>query len=92
MNSSKPPSSSNLLNGTPNYHQDIKTNISGANKNSCEKNKNISEPKNLQSQIWNKKQAFVRNLNNDLNIKYLTELLGLETAKYLKENCSITMP
>ena len=32
------------------------------------------------------------NINNDLNIKDLIELFGLETTKYLKENCSITMP
>ena len=32
------------------------------------------------------------NLNNDLNIKDWKELFGLETTKYLKENCNITMP
>ena len=34
----------------------------------------ISEPENLQSQTPNKKQTFVRNLNNDL--KHLKELLA----------------
>ena len=92
MNSSKSPSSLHLLNGIPTYHQDVNTNTSGANKNSCETNKNIPEPENLQSQTQNKKHAFVANLNNDLNIKDLQELFILETTKYLKENCSITMP
>ena len=55
-------------------------------------NKNIPEPKNLQSQTRNKKQTFVGNLNNDQNIKDLKELFGSETTKYLKENYSITMP
>ena len=31
-------------------------------------------------------------LNNDLNIKNLKELFGLEKTKYLKENWNITMP
>ena len=92
MNSSKSPSLPHLLNGTPNYHQDANTNKSGANKNSCETNKNIPEPENLQSQTRNKKQTFVGNLNIDLNIKDLKELFGFETTKYLKENCSISMP
>ena len=92
MNSSKSLSSPHLLNGRPTYHQDVNTNTSGANKNSCETNENIPEPENLQSQTRNKKEAFVGNLNNDLNIKDLKELFSLETTKYLKENCSITMP
>ena len=91
MNSSKSPSSPHLLNRTPNYHQDVKTNTSGAIKNSYEINKNVPKPKNLQSQTRNKKQTNVGNRNNDLNIKDLTKLSGLETTKYLKENCSITM-
>ena len=91
MNSSKSPSSPHLLNRTPTYHQDVNTNTSGANKNSCETIKNIPEPENLQSQIRNKKQEFVENLNNGLNIKDLNELFGLETTNYLKENCSTTM-
>ena len=90
MNSSKSPSSPHLLNGTPTYHPDVNTNTSGANNNSCKTNKNIPEPENLQGQTRSKKQAFVGNLNNDLNIKDLKELFGLETTKYLKENCSIT--
>ena len=69
MNRSKSSSSPHLLNGTPTYHQDVNTNISGANKNSCETNKNIPEPENLQSQTRNKKHTFVENLNNGLNIK-----------------------
>ena len=81
MNSSKSPSLPHLLNGTPNYHQDTNTNKSGANKNSCETNKNIPEPENLQSQTRNKKQTFVGNLNIDLNIKDLKELFGFETTK-----------
>ena len=92
MNSSKSLSSPHLLNGRPTYHQDVNTNTSGANKNSCKTNENIPEPENLQSQTRNKKEAFVGNLNNDLNIKDLKELFSLETTKYLKENCSITMP
>ena len=32
------------------------------------------------------------NLNNDLNIKDLKELFDLKAIKYLKGNCSITMP
>ena len=36
MNSSNSPSSPHLLNGTPNFHQDVNTNTPGANKNSCE--------------------------------------------------------
>ena len=79
------------MNGTPNYHHDVNTNTSGGNKNSCETN-NIPEPDNLLSQTRNKKQTFAGNLNNDLNIKDLKRLFGLETTKYLKENCSITMP
>ena len=46
MSSSKSPSLPHLLNGTPTYHQDVNTNTSGANKNSCETNKNIPEPEN----------------------------------------------
>ena len=91
MNSSNSPWSSHLLNGTPNYHHDVNMNTSGGNKNSCETN-NIPEPDNLRSQTRNKKQTFAGNLNNDLNIKDLKRLFGLETTKYLKENCSITMP
>ena len=49
MNSSKPPSSPHLLNKTPNYHQDVNTNTSEANKNSCETKKNTPEPENVQS-------------------------------------------
>ena len=91
MNSSKPPSSPHLLNETPNCHQDVNTKKSGANKNSCETKKNIADPENVQSQTRNKKQTFVGNLNNQLNIKVLKKLFGLGTTKYLKENCSITM-
>ena len=80
------------MNETSNYHQDVNTNASGAKKNLCETNKNIPEPKNLQSQTRNKKQTFVGHLNNDLSIKDLKELFELETTKYLKENCNITMP
>ena len=47
MNNSKSPSSLHLLNGTPNYHQDVNTNTPGANKNSSETKKNIPEPENL---------------------------------------------
>ena len=32
------------------------------------------------------------NLSNYLNIEDLKELFGLEATKYLKENCSITIP
>ena len=92
MNSSKSLSSLHLLNGPPIYHRNVNTNTSGANKNSCETNKNIPEPENLQSQTQNKKQAFVGNLKNDLNIKDLKDLFSLKTTKYLKENCSIPMP
>ena len=35
MHNSKSPSSPHLLNGTPNYHQDVNTNTSVDNKNSC---------------------------------------------------------
>ena len=80
------------MNETSDYHQDVHTDTPGAKKNSCETNKNIPEPKNLQSQTQNKKQTFVGHLNNDLNIKDLKELFELETTKYLKENCNITMP
>ena len=46
FSSSKSPSSLRLLNGTPNYHQNVNTNTSEANKNSCDTNKNIPEPEN----------------------------------------------
>ena len=92
MNSSKSPSSLHLLNGTPNYYQNFNTNTSRANNYSCKTNKNIAEPEKLQSQTRNKKQKVMRNLNNDLNMKDLKELFDLEATKYLKENCSITMP
>ena len=46
MNSPKLPSSPYLLNGTPNYHQNVSTNTSGVNKNSGETMKNIPEPEN----------------------------------------------
>ena len=71
------------LNGTPNYHQDVKTNTSGANKNSWETNKNIPEPENLQSQTRNKKQAFVGNLHNNLNIR-LKRVIWLR-SNYISE-------
>ena len=48
MSSSKSLSSPHLLNGPPIYHRNVNTNTSGANKNSCETNKNIPEPENLQ--------------------------------------------
>ena len=89
MNRSTSPLTPNLLNGTPNYHQNVNTNTFEANKNSCETNKVIHEPENQQNQTRNKKQKFVGNLNNDLNIKDLKQLFNLETNKYLKENCSI---
>ena len=78
MNSSNLPSSPHLLNRTPNYHQNVNKNTSKANKNSSETNKNISEPEYQWSQTQNKKQTFVGNLKNDLNIKDLKELFGLE--------------
>ena len=40
--------------------------------------RNIPEPENQQSQTQNKKQTFLRNLNNYLNIKDLKELFDLE--------------
>ena len=43
------------MNETSNYHQDVNTNASGAKKNLGETNKNIPEPKNLESQTRNKK-------------------------------------
>ena len=88
INSSKSSPPPHLLNRTPKYHHNVNTNTSGVNKNSCETNKNIPEPENQQSQRRNNKQTFV---DNDLNIKNLKELFSLETTKYLKENCSITM-
>ena len=39
INCSKSPSSQHLLNGTSNYHQNVNTNASEANKNSCETNR-----------------------------------------------------
>ena len=71
VNSLKSPSSPHLLNGTTNYHQNVNKNTFEANKNSCETNKNIPEPENQQRQTRNKKETFVGNLNNDLNIKDL---------------------
>ena len=71
INISKSPSSPHLLNGIPNYHQNVDKNTSEANKNSFETNKNIPELENQQSQTGNKKQTFVGNLNNELNIKDL---------------------
>ena len=59
-------------------------NTSEANKNLCETNKNIREPENVQGQTRNKKQTFVGNLNNDLNMKDLKELFGLETISQRK--------
>ena len=91
MNISKSPLSPHLLNGTPNYHQNVNTNTSEANRNSCETNKNVPKPEHQQSRTRNKKQTFVGNLSNDLHVKYLEELFGLATG-YLIENCSITMP
>ena len=92
MNSSKSSSSPRLLNTTPTYYQDVNTNTSGVNKNSCETKKNITERENLQSQTLNKKQEFLGNQNKDLNIKNLKDLFDFETSKHLKENCSISMP
>ena len=66
------------MNGTPTYHQDVSANTSGANKITGEMIKNIPETENLQNQTWNKKQTFVGNLNNDLNIKDLKDFFGLE--------------
>ena len=43
MNSSKSPSSPNLLNRTPNHHRDVITNTSGTNKHSGVTIKNIPE-------------------------------------------------
>ena len=43
MNSSKSPSSPNLLNRTPNYHRDVITNTSGTNKHPGVTIKNIPE-------------------------------------------------
>ena len=59
MNNSKPPSSPHLLNGTPQYHQDINKNTSETYKNSCETNTNTTEPESHQNQTRNKKQTFV---------------------------------
>ena len=39
MNVSKSPPSTHLLNGTPNYHQNVNTNTFEANRNSCETNR-----------------------------------------------------
>ena len=79
------------MNGTPNYHQNVNTNTFEANRNSCETNKNVPKPEHQQSRTRNKKQSFVGNLSDDLNVKYLKELFGLATW-YLIGNCSITMP
>ena len=92
MNTSKSPSTPHLLKGTRNYHHDVNTNTSGANKNSYETKKNIPELEKIQSQTQNKKQKFVGNLNNNLNIKDLKELYGVETIKYLNKNYSIIKP
>ena len=85
INISKSPSSPHLLNGIPNYHQNVDKNTSEANKNSFKTNKNIPELENQQSQTGNKKQTFVGNLNNELNIKDLK-------TNYLKKNYIIIMP
>ena len=87
-NSSKSPSSAHLLNGTPKYHQNVNTNTSEVNNNLCETNKNIPQSENQQCQSQNKKQTFVGNLNNDLNIKDLRELFGLLGRKLQHQyNC-----
>ena len=65
------------MNGAPKYHQNVNTNTSEVNNNLCETNKNIPQSENQQCQSQNKKQTFVGNLNNDLNIKDLRELFGL---------------
>ena len=69
IKNSKSPSSPHLSSSTPHYHQNVNTNTSEENKNSFETNMNVPESENQQSQAGNKKQTFVGNLRNGLNIK-----------------------
>ena len=59
INCSKSPSSQHLLNGTSNYHQNVSTNTSEANKNSCETNRIYVNTPNFNSKghiYWKKSE------------------------------------